>query len=103
MKIVFCGTPDFSVPALLKLIQNSYDVVAVYTQPDKGSGRGRKVQFSPVKQCALGHNIQVIQPSSLRAIDAIEQLAEFKPDLMIVVAYGLILPQSVLDIPRYGC
>lgn len=103
MKIVFCGTPEFSVPPLEQLIKHGYDVVAVYTQPDKGSGRGRKIQFSPVKQYAVQNNIAVKQPTSLKHSDAIEELKKFNPDLMIVVAYGLILPQSVLDIPKFGC
>lgn len=103
MRIVFCGTPDFSVSALQQLIDNGYNVVAVYTQPDKGSGRGRKIQYSPVKQCAIENDIPVLQPVSLKSPDAIEQIRELKPDLMVVVAYGLILPQTVLDIPTHGC
>ncbi len=103
MRIVFCGTPEFSVAPLKKLIQNKHEVVAVYTQPDRGVGRGRKVQFSAVKQCALEHNIEVYQPVSLRDEDAIEELRSLKPDLLVVVAYGLILPQAVLDIPTISC
>ena len=103
MRIVFCGTPEFSVAPLTKLIQNKYEVVAVYTQPDRGVGRGRKVQFSAVKKCALEHNIEVYQPVSLRDEDAIEELRTLKPDLLVVVAYGLILPQAVLDIPTISC
>ncbi len=103
MRIVFCGTPEFSVAPLKKLIQNKHNVVGVYTQPDRGVGRGRKVQFSPVKQCALDNNIEVYQPASLRDAAAIEELRALKPDLLVVVAYGLILPQEVLDIPRIAC
>ena len=103
MKIVFCGTPEFSVAPLQKLIANNYDVVAVYTQPDKGVGRGRKIQYSPVKQCALAHDIKVLQPVNFKNADDVAQLRQFQADLMVVVAYGLILPQVVLDIPKYGC
>ncbi len=103
MRIVFCGTPEFSVAPLKKLIQNSHEVVAVYTQPDRGVGRGRKVQFSAVKQCALDNNIEVYQPISLRDEKAIEELRALNPDLLVVVAYGLILPQEVLDIPTIAC
>ncbi|HOP22057.1 MAG TPA: methionyl-tRNA formyltransferase [Gammaproteobacteria bacterium] len=103
MRIVFCGTPDFAVEPLKQLIQNNYDVVAVYTQPDKGIGRGRKVQYTPVKQYALDNNIEVYQPISLRTDDAINELRDLQPDLMVVVAYGLILPQTVLDIPKIAC
>jgi len=103
MRIVFCGTPEFSVRPLKKLIANQYNVVAVYTQPDRGVGRGRKVQYSAVKECALKHNIKVYQPESLKNQDAIETLGSLKPDLLIVVAYGLILPKLVLDIPSISC
>lgn len=103
MRIVFCGTPEFSVVPLEKLISNNHNVVAVYTQPDRGVGRGRKVQFSPVKQRALDNGIDVFQPSSLKDNQAITTLKKLKPDLIIVVAYGLILPQSVLDIPTVSC
>ncbi len=106
MRIIFAGTPEFSVPVLESLIKNhpEHEVVAVYTQPDKAFGRGRTVQQqSAVKQCALAHNIPVFQPVSLRLPENQEQLKRLKPDLMIVVAYGLILPQVVLDIPMLGC
>ncbi len=103
MRIVFCGTPEFSVAPLKKLIENKHEVVAVYTQPDRGVGRGRKVQFSAVKQCALDNGIEVYQPVSLRNEEAIEELRALAPDLLVVVAYGLILPQRVLDIPTISC
>jgi len=103
MRIVFCGTPEFSVEPLKQLVKNNHQVVAVYTQPDRGVGRGRKIQYSPVKEYALENNIPVIQPPSLRNADAIQVLKDLKPDLMIVVAYGLILPQAVLDIPTISC
>lgn len=103
MKIVFCGTPEFSVYPLEKLIENSHNVIGVYTQPDRGVGRGRKIQYSAVKECALKHDIEVFQPQSLRDTEAIAQLKALAPDLLIVVAYGLILPQAVLDIPTVSC
>ena len=103
MRIVFAGTPDFSVPCLKALINSSHDVIAVYTQPDRPAGRGRKLTASPVKQVALEHGIDVYQPKSLRNEQALAELKTLKPDLMIVIAYGLLLPQSVLDIPLYGC
>lgn len=103
MRIVFCGTPEFSVYPLEKLIENNYNVIGVYTQPDRGVGRGRKIQYSPVKACALKHNIQVFQPQNLRATETITQLKALAPDLLVVVAYGLILPQEVLDIPTLSC
>ena len=103
MRIVFCGTPEFSVEPLKQLISNKYNVVAVYTQPDRGVGRGRKIQYSAVKHCALAHNIEVLQPPSLKNETTIEELRALKPDLLVVVAYGLILPQAVLDIPTISC
>jgi methionyl-tRNA formyltransferase len=103
LNIVFAGTPDFAVPALEHLIASQHQVVAVYTQPDRPAGRGRKLTPSPVKQTALAHDITVLQPESLKDAAAQQQLAELKPDLMVVVAYGLILPPEVLAIPRLGC
>ena len=103
LSIVFAGTPDFSVPALEALVASEHRVVAVYTQPDRPAGRGQKLTMSAVKQCALKHGLHVEQPLKLRDPAQIEHLATFKPDVMVVVAYGLILPQAVLDIPRLGC
>jgi methionyl-tRNA formyltransferase len=103
LKIVFAGTPDFSVAALQALISSTHEVIAVYTQPDRPSGRGRKLHASPVKQCALSHDIPVFQPVSLRDAQAQQQFADLDADLMVVVAYGLILPGEVLDAPRLGC
>jgi methionyl-tRNA formyltransferase len=103
LSIVFAGTPEFSVPALEALVASNHRVLAVYTQPDRPAGRGRKVTMSAVKQCALEHNVPVEQPLKLRDPEQIARLATFQPDLMVVVAYGLILPQAVLDIPRLGC
>jgi len=103
MRIVFCGTPEFSVKPLEFLIQNKCNVVGVYTQPDRGVGRGRKINYSAVKQCAVKHDIAVFQPQNFKDPKAIQELQDLKPDLLIVVAYGLILPQKVLDIPALDC
>jgi len=103
MRIIFAGTPEFSVPILRALIENKADIIAVYTQPDRVSGRGQHLQMSPVKQCALKYNLPVEQPLSFKTVEVQEHFAALKPDLFIVVAYGLILPQVVLDIPKYGC
>lgn len=103
MRIIFAGTPEFSVATLEALLTTEHEIVAVYTQPDKVSGRGQHLHQSPVKQCALNHHIPVLQPKSLRNIEEQDYLKRLKPDLMVVVAYGLILPQAVLDIPQLGC
>ncbi len=103
MKIVFAGTPEFSLPVLEALLHSRHRVVAVYTQPDRPAGRGRRTRFSPVKQLALEHDIPVCQPVSLRSDAAVEELADWQADLMVVVAYGLILPPAVLTLPRLGC
>ena len=103
MKIIYAGTPDFAVPALESLLQSEHEVIAVYTQPDRPAGRGRKLQQSPVKQCALSYDISVYQPHSLKQPIDVEQLLELEADLMIVAAYGLILPVSILNAPRLGC
>ncbi len=102
MRIVFAGTPGFAVPSLHAAMTKG-DVVAVYTQPDRPAGRGRGLQPSMVKQAALDAGIEVRQPESLRTVEARKALRDLQPDLMIVVAYGLILPQSILDIPVHGC
>ena len=103
MNIIFAGTPDFSVPALQTLLDSPHDVVAVYTQPDRPSGRGRKTHASTVKQLAQLHDIAIFQPVSLKSAEAQQALAALQPDLMVVVAYGLILPAAVLALPRLGC
>ena len=103
MRIVFAGTPEFAAEHLKALLDSPHDVVAVYTQPDRPAGRGQKLMPSPVKQLAALHGIAVLQPPTLRAPEAQAELAALAPDLMVVVAYGLILPQAVLDIPRLGC
>lgn len=103
LKIIYAGTPEFAVPALELLVQSEHDVIAVYTQPDRPAGRGRILAQSPVKVCALKHDINVYQPQSLKAESEITHLASFNPDLIVVAAYGLLLPPSVLSIPRLGC
>jgi len=102
LRIVFAGTPEFAVPSLRAAAQRS-EVVAVYTQPDRPAGRGRALQASPVKREALQRGIEVLQPETLRAAVSRDALRALRPDLIVVVAYGLILPQSILDIPRFGC
>lgn len=103
LRIIFAGTPEFSVPTLEALIGSEYEVVAVYTQPDRPRGRGKKLQFTPIKEVAVKHDIPVYQPLSLRDAQAQAELKALNADLMIVVAYGLILPEAVLQAPRYGC
>lgn len=102
LRIVFMGTPFFALPALRLLCENGYTPVAVYTQPDKVNGRGGRVSFSPVKTYALDAGISVYQPVSFKDPAAIAELADLAPDLIVVIAYGQILPQNVLDLPRYG-
>ena len=103
MRVVFAGTPDFAATALRALLSAGHQVVAVYTQPDRPAGRGRKLMPSPVKQVALDASLPVHQPESLKNPDAQAELAALKPDVMIVAAYGLILPKAVLDTPTHGC
>jgi methionyl-tRNA formyltransferase len=103
VRLVFAGTPDFAATALKSLLQTDHQIVGVYSQPDRPSGRGRKLVPSPVKQVALGAGIAVFQPQSLKTPEAQEALRAQNADVMIVAAYGLILPQAVLDIPRHGC
>ncbi|AKX51191.1 methionyl-tRNA formyltransferase [Thiopseudomonas alkaliphila] len=104
LRIVFAGTPEFAASHLQAILQQGiHEVIGVYSQPDRPAGRGQKLVASPVKQLALAHNIPVFQPLTLRDAAAQAELAELKPDLMVVVAYGLILPQAVLDMPRLGC
>lgn len=103
MKIIFAGTPDFSAVALQSLLDSEHEVIAVYTQPDRPAGRGRKLTASPVKALAVEYEIPVYQPVSLKDEGAQQELIELQADVMIVVAYGLILPKSVLNAPQHGC
>jgi methionyl-tRNA formyltransferase len=103
MKIIFAGTPDFAVPALQTLIDSEHEICAVYTQPDRPAGRGRKLTPSPVKVLALSAGLSVYQPENFKAAADLQQLQTLNADLMVVVAYGLILPQAVIDTPKLGC
>lgn len=103
LKIIFAGTPEFSLPPLRALLQSEHQVVAVYTQPDRPAGRGRRLMPGPVKQLALENSLQVFQPSTFKHTEHLVQLESLGADLIVVVAYGLILPARVLRIPRLGC
>ena len=103
MRVVFMGTPDIAATCLNKIIEDGFEVVGVYCQPDRPKGRGMKLVAPPVKELALAHNIPVFQPEGFREDAAVEQLAALKPDVCAVVAYGRMLPQRVLDLPTKGC
>ena len=103
MRIIFMGTPDFAVQVLQALLQSEHEVIGVYTQPDKPKGRGKSMQYTPVKELALEHQIPVYQPAKIREPQVIEELKQLKPDVIVVVAFGQILPEAVLQIPPYGC
>lgn len=103
LNIIFAGTPEFAAVSLQALLKTPHHLCAVYTQPDRPAGRGRKLKPSPVKQLALQHELPVLQPVSLKTAEAQQELAAFNADLMVVVAYGLILPAAVLQIPHRGC
>lgn len=103
MKVLFMGTPDFAVPTLEKIIENGHEVSLVVTQPDKIKGRGGKVSFSPVKECAMSHDIPVFQPVKVRENENIDELKKYEFDVIVVVAFGQILPKEILDLPRLGC
>ena len=102
MRIVFMGTPDFAAASLKKLIDKKYDIAAVFTQPDKPRDRGMKLSYSPVKELALENNIPVYQPTKLRDGTATELIKSLDPDILVVVAYGRILPDDMLEVPKYG-
>ena len=103
MKIVFMGTPDFSVNALENIVKAGHDVVGVITQPDKPKGRGGKMQYTPVKEKALELGLDVYQPQRVKEPEFIEKLKEMNPDAIVVIAFGQILPKEILDMPKYGC
>jgi len=103
LRLCFAGTPDFSAAHLSALIAAGHTIDAVYTQPDRPSGRGKKLQPSPVKAVAMAAGLEIRQPASLKTIEAQQELAAIAPDLLVVVAYGLILPQAVLELPKLGC
>lgn len=103
MKIVYMGTPDFAVPPLAALVENGYEVTAVITQPDKPKGRGKTLMPTPVKEEALKHEIPVYQPAKVRDPEFLETLQKLEPDMIIVAAFGQIIPKVILDMPKYGC
>ncbi len=103
LNVVFAGTPDFAAKHLSALIESEFNVVAVYSQPDRPAGRGKKLTASAVKNVAIEHDLPVYQPENFKSAESVEQLAALNADIMIVVAYGLLLPQVVLDTPRLGC
>lgn len=103
MRVIFMGTPDFSVPALKELYDNGHEIIAVITQPDKPKGRGKAMQFTPVKEAAMELNIPVYQPVKVRDESFVEELRKMNPDVIVVVAFGQILPKEILDMPKYGC
>lgn len=103
MRIVFMGTPDFAVGALEALVEAGHEVVAVVTQPDKPKGRGKEMQQTPVKECALKHNIEVFQPVKIKTPEAVEVLKGYGADLFVVAAFGQILSKEILEMPKYGC
>ncbi len=102
LKIVFCGTPEFAVPSLQALLNSRHQLTAVYTQPDRPAGRGQRLTASPIKELALANQLAIYQPETLKNPVEVQQLQNLAPDLLVVVAYGLLLPKSVLAIPRYG-
>jgi methionyl-tRNA formyltransferase len=103
LRVVFMGSPSFAVPSLEYLVLGGYEIVAVYTQPDRTGGRGRSLTTSPVKESALSLGLTVVQPESLKAPEAFKQLANLKPDVIVVAAFGQLLPKAVLELPRLGC
>lgn len=103
MKVIFMGTPDFSVGTLEALVKAGHEVVLAVTQPDKPKGRGKEMQFTPVKEAALRHDIPVFQPKKVRDPECMEELRKYHADIMVVIAFGQILPQEILDMTPYGC
>ena len=103
MKVVYMGTPDFAVDTLEAIVKAGHEVALVVTQPDKAKGRGKKVYYTPVKEKALEHDLPVAQPEKVREEDFVEKLRAIAPDVIVVVAFGQILPESILNIPKYGC
>ena len=103
MKIVYMGTPDFAVAPLEAILKAGHEVMAVVTQPDRQKGRGREVQYSPVKECALSHGIPVLQPLKIKEKDAVEELRKYPADIFVVAAFGQLLSEEILNMPRLGC
>ena len=103
LRVLFAGTPEFALPALQTLIDRGCEIAAVLTQPDRPAGRGKQLRASPIKQLALENGLEVLQPQSLKDFDWQRKLVDLKPDLMVVVAYGLMIPAELLSLPRHGC
>ena len=103
MRVIFMGTPDFAVGTLEEIIKAGHEVVLVVTQPDKPRGRSGALQFPPVKECAVAHGIEVFQPKKIREEENVEYLRKYNADIMVVAAFGQLLPKSILDMPKYGC
>jgi len=103
MRVIFMGTPDFSVPVLTRLVEENYEVVAVYTQPDKPSGRGRSMASSPIKEVALKYGLHIEEPANFKDKAVVDHMQSFEPDITVVASYGHILPKRVIDMPRQGC
>ncbi|MBR4026254.1 MAG: methionyl-tRNA formyltransferase [Lachnospiraceae bacterium] len=103
MRVIFMGTPDFAVGTLEEIIKAGHEVVLVVTQPDKPKGRGNTMQFPPVKECAVAHEISVFQPKKIRESENVEYLRDYNADIIVVAAFGQILPKSILDMPKFGC
>ena len=103
MKIVYMGTPDFAVAPLEAILKAGHEVTAVVTQPDRQKGRGREVQYSPVKECALSYGIPVLQPLKIKEKDAVEELRKYPADIFVVAAFGQLLSEEILNMPRFGC
>lgn len=103
MRIIYMGTPDFAVAPLEAIIKAGHEVVAVVTQPDKQKGRGKEVQMTPVKQCAIAHQIPVLQPVKIKEADSVEALRAYEADIFVVAAFGQLLTEEILNMPKYGC
>ena len=103
MKIIYMGTPDFSVAPLEAILQAGHEVTAVVTQPDKQKGRGKEVQMTPVKECALKHGIPVLQPVKIKEPEAVAELKKYPADIFVVAAFGQLLTEEILNMPKFGC
>ena len=103
MKIIYMGTPDFAVGPLEAMIQAGHEILLVVTQPDKKKGRGKELQLTPVKECALKHGIEVFQPVKIKTEESVEKLREYDADIFVVAAFGQLLSKEILDMPKYGC
>ena len=103
MRVIFMGTPDFAVGTLEEIIKAGHEVVLVVSQPDKAVGRSKALKYTPVKECAVAHGIEVYQPAKIRAEESVEYLRQYNADIIIVEAFGQIIPKAILDMPRFGC